>query len=49
MPDVATLINSLGATTQVVKGNFSGANQAALLSLLKVAYSQQYLNLIGSP
>jgi hypothetical protein len=46
--DVATLLQSLAGTSQVVNGNFSGANKDALLSLVKLAYTQQYLGLIGT-
>ncbi len=45
--NIATLISSLGGSAQIVNGNFSGANKDALLSLLKVAYAQQYLDLIS--
>ncbi len=45
-PDIATLLQSLAGTSQVVNGNFTGANKDALLSLVKLAYTQQYIDLL---
>lgn len=44
--DIATLLQSLSRTSQVVNGNFTGANKDALLSLVKLAYTQQYVGLV---
>ncbi len=44
--DIATLLQSLAGTSQVVNGNFGGANKDALLSLVKLAYTQQYIDLL---
>lgn len=45
-PDIATLLQSLAGTSQVINGNFTGANKDALLSLVKLAYTQQYIDLL---
>lgn len=47
--DLPTLIASFTGSTQVVASNYSGAQRQALISMLKVAYAQQYKSLGGNP
>lgn len=49
VPDLSTLISSFTGSAKVVNGNFGGANKDALLSLLKVAYAQQFQQLAALP
>lgn len=44
----ADLIKNLLGSAQVVNGNFAGNSQAALLSMLKVGYSQAFAKLNGT-
>lgn len=44
----ADLIKNLLGSAQVVNGNFNGTSQAALLSMLKVGYSQAFAQMNGT-
>lgn len=46
--DLPTLLAAFTGSTQIVNANFSGANRAALISMLKVAYAQQFKSLGGT-
>ncbi len=43
----ASLITNLLSSIQLVNGNFTGTTQAALISMLKVSYSQAYKQING--